>query len=56
MKPRSKEYIKGFRHGVSWASVYMRTTKQGVLGTLETDIEDMLSASKEAVKSLRKGR
>ena len=46
MKPKSNEYIKGFRHGVKWACT------MGFVSLREIEYVSM----KEAIKSLRKGR
>jgi len=46
MKGKSKEYIKGFRHGITWAYQMM------YVYLLQIQKFD----SKKAIKSLKKGR
>jgi hypothetical protein len=64
-KPKiSKEYIKGFKHGVNWALIMAKcevnkhsgSIGQGELGSLEIGLENIFVDSKEAIKSLKKGR
>jgi len=47
MVKKSKEYIKGFKHGARWAIWFKK------LGTNEDEFKE---AIKEAVKSLKEGR
>lgn len=49
MKGKSKEYIKGFKHGIKWAEMWLVRLKQ-------TDEEEFYKAVKEAIKSLKEGR
>ena len=61
---KSKDYIKGFNHGVKWACVmakvylnkYDGLIAQGELGALEINIDNIIADSKKAVKSLKEGR
>ena len=47
---KSKDYIRGFKHGVKWALIYNR------LFINDKDYEKTLNGVKEAVKSLKAGR
>jgi hypothetical protein len=49
MKGKSKDYIKGFRHGTAWAEIWLVKLK-------EIDEEVFYKAVKEAIKSLEAGR
>lgn len=64
-KPKySEDYIKGFKHGVKWFYVIAKAEVnkfdgqigQGEIASLEISFDNLLVDSKEAVKSLRKGR
>lgn len=64
MKSKSEDYIKGFKHGVKWALImakceinkYDGMIAQGEIASYEISLDNILVDSKEAVKSLRKGR
>jgi hypothetical protein len=64
MKGKSKEYIQGFNHGVRWALVIAKCEvnkfegmiAQGELASLVISLDNIIVDSKEAVKSLKKGR
>lgn len=64
MKSKSKEYIKGFKHGIAWfrmmikASLvkYMGAIGQGELESLDIELDNIVIDSKKAVKSLKEGR
>jgi len=47
---KSKDYIKGFKHGVKWALIYNR------IFINNENYEKTLNGVKEAVKSLKAGR
>jgi hypothetical protein len=61
---KSKDYIKGFKHGINWyrtmaivsLNKYTGTIGQGELASLEIELNNILADSKEAVKNLKKGR
>jgi len=61
---KSKDYIKGFKHGIKWFNTmaklslnkYNGSIGQGELGSIEIEMDNILIDSKEAIKSLRKGR
>lgn len=55
----SEDYIKGFKHGVSWFRMMMRATLyrfDGQIAQGELELDNISKDTKEAVKSLRKGR
>ena len=51
MKGKSKEYIKGFKHGVKWTETWF-----GLKTASKTHDRSFYEAVKEAVKSLKEGR
>jgi len=57
---KSKEYIKGFKHGVKWAKLWilpsLKLKKELEDEELTRMREEFDNAVKEAVKSLKKGR
>jgi len=61
MKLKSKDYIKGFEHGVRWALImskvslykFAETIGQGEL--VEIELDNIQVDSKEAVKNMKKG-
>ena len=63
-KSKSKEYIKGFKHGVNWTLTMAKTElhkfngsiAQGELASLEISLDNLKVDSKEAIKSLKQGR
>jgi hypothetical protein len=60
IKMNEYNYIQGFKHGIRWframgiASLGKYTINQGVLTSLETDFDNIVIDSKEAVKNLKK--
>ena len=69
MKAKSKDYIKGFKHGVVWAIFMAKLELKkwglsygngsigvGELASLEINMDNIKASSKQAVKSLREGR
>jgi len=61
---KSKDYIKGFKHGVRWTLIMAKckvnkfdgSIAQGELASLEISLNNIFVDSKEAVKSLKEGR
>jgi len=53
MKEKSKDYIKGFRHGVSWTLIYLGLFPES---KIRKYLKKTDKASKEAIKSLKEGR
>ena len=61
---KSKDYIKGFKHGVKWALVMAKCEvnkfdgliAQGEIASLEIALNNIQVDSKKAVKSLKEGR
>jgi hypothetical protein len=49
---KSKDYIRGFRHGVAWAIAMAKCE----IASLEISLENIRTESKEAIKSLKQGR
>ena len=64
VKSKSKDYIKGFKHGAKWymimalcsLSKFNGSINQGELGSLEIELRNIRVDIKEAIKSLKKGR
>jgi len=62
MKSKSKDYIKGFKHGVKWAIIMAKCELNKFDGeipknkiiSLEMFLEDI--DTKEAIKSLKEGK
>lgn len=51
MKGKSKEYIKGFKHGVRWTEIWF-----GLKPATKKKDTEFYEAVKEAIKSLKEGR
>jgi len=51
---KSKDYVKGFKHGIRWMKTYMAYAIQE--DPEDWDNEDFEDSIKEAVKSLKAGR
>ena len=61
---KTKDYIKGFKHGVKWALIMAKcevnkqqgSIAQGEIASLEISLHNILVDSKKAIKSLKAGR
>ena len=51
MKQKSKEYIKGFKHGAKWTEIWF-----GLKPATKNNDVSFYEAVKEAIKSLKEGR
>jgi hypothetical protein len=66
MKSKSKDYIKGFKHGIAWTLMmdkceFAQFHKNGKIklkeyAILQTHLDKIALESKEAVQSLKEGR
>jgi hypothetical protein len=50
---KNKDYIKGFRHGISWAICYAKTMD---IEFSDVDMDEIFKARRVAIKSLKAGR
>ena len=50
---RSKDYVRGFKHGIDWTRIYMTALINEDPDWEEIEFEDDV---KEAIKSLKEGR
>ena len=61
---KTKDYIKGFKHGVKWALIMAKcevnkqqgSIAQGEIASLKISLHNILVDSKKAIKSLKAGR